>query len=90
MSPVKFEQSNCEFGPPSDLHESQCMRIPGFKGQVNNGKSVDGAPLVVVAWKPSEEELIRLKEGHPIYLSVIGGLFPHFLTTDFKEAINPA
>lgn len=52
--------------------------------------SVDGDKIVVVAWQPNEIDLERLRNGAPIFLSVLGGLPPHFLTTDFKEAVNPA
>lgn len=65
------------------------MTIPAYIGKVNGG-SVDGATLVVVAWRPTKAELANLVAGNPIYLSYLGGLPPHFLTTTFEEAANPA
>jgi hypothetical protein len=65
------------------------MTVTAFIGKVAGG-SVDGAQLIVTAWKPSAVELDDLKNGRPIFLSVIGGLPPHFLTTDFERAINPS
>lgn len=88
MIPVKFDEANCNFGPPSDLEESQCHTIPAYKGTVQQG-SVEGSHIVVVAWKPSEQELRELVNGSPIFLSMIGGLAPHFLTTKFVRAISP-
>jgi len=89
MTPVNFPEANTRFGPPVDLEESQCMTIPAYLGSVNNQDCVDGANVIVVAWKPSQEELNILMLGGSIYLSVLGGLPPHFLCTDFVTAINP-
>jgi hypothetical protein len=66
----------------------QCMAIPGFVGVVERG-SVEGAQVVVVAWKPSPQEIEALSNGSPIFLSCLGGLPPHFLSTDFHAATHP-
>jgi hypothetical protein len=89
MTPIKSKEANTQFGPPPGLAESQCMTIPAFVGKVQGG-SVDGCDIVVVAWQPSAEELGQLAAGKPIFISMIGGLAPHFLTTDFEQAIKPA
>jgi hypothetical protein len=89
MNPITFPEANAKFGPPSDLKESQCMTIPAFQGIVQGG-SVDGCLLVVVAWKPSPEEVRQIAAGAPIFISMIGGLAPHFLTTHFQNAIKPS
>lgn len=85
MIPVTFEQANTRIGPPPDLAESQCMAIPAFVGHVEGG-SVDGARQIIVAWKPGAEELAALNSGAPVFLSCLGGLPPHFVTTDFETA----
>lgn len=91
MIPIKFKESNCQFGPPKDLDPSQCMTVSAFQGEVKNpNSSMDGCPVVVVAWKPSLTDIELLKEGQPIYLSMIGGLPPHFLSMSFEAATNPA
>lgn len=89
MSPYHFHQCNTTFGPPSDLAESQCHSIPAYLGQVKGG-SVDGSTIVIVAWQPSDEQRYAIAQGGPIFLSMIGGLAPHFLSTNFAEANNPA
>ena len=89
MTPVKFPESNAHFGPPPDLEESQCKTIHAHIGQVERG-SCEGATLVVTAWKPDERELAALNAGQPVFLSCLGGLPPHFITTNFAEATNPA
>lgn len=89
MTPVTFPQANARFGPPSDLAESQCMTIHAYQGKVERG-SVEGSPIVVTAWKPSPQELNAMIEGSPIFLSFLGGLPPHFVTTDFQQATHPA
>lgn len=87
MNPVQFPQANTRFGPPEDLEESQCRNIHAFAGEIRGG-SIDGSLIVITAWKPTEEEIEQLKRGGYVYLTVIGGLPPHCLTTDFKSAIN--
>lgn len=89
MNPIEFPQANVRYGPPPDLEESQCMTIPAYKGTVEGG-SVDGCEQVVVAWKPTEHDVERIKNGELIFISMIGSLAPHFLTTSFEEATHPA
>jgi hypothetical protein len=89
MSPIDFPESNTRFGPPPDLADSQCQTIHAFIGQVNRG-SLDGAALVVTAWKPTPEEIEAISKGAPIYLSCLGGLPPHLLTVNFEQAITVA
>lgn len=89
MTPTTFNEANAVYGPPADLDESQCQSIPAYQGTVLGG-SVDGCKVVVVAWKPCEGDLERIMLGYPIFISMMGGLAPHFLTTDFQQATNPA
>jgi hypothetical protein len=89
MSPTNFSQANCLFGPPKDLEESQCKKIPAFVHQIKKG-SIDGATQCVVAWIPDRQDIERILQGQPIFLSVMGGLPPHYLSTSFEEATNPA
>ena len=89
MTPILFPEANVSLGAPEGLTETQVMTIPAYVGEVVGG-SVDGVRLVVVAWRPTAAELEDLNNGGEIYLSCIGGLPPHFLTTKFKEAVKPA
>jgi len=89
MTAADFPQVNTEFTAPDGLDEAQVKSIPGFAGVVERG-SVEGLRLIVVAWKPTEAELERLNAGELIYLTVLGGLPPHFLSTSFAEATHIA
>lgn len=89
MTPINFPEANCRFGPPPDLDESQCRTIFAFRGPVATG-SCEGAEMVVTAWKPDANDLVRLNAGEPLFLTVFGGLPPHMVTTNFQEATNPA
>lgn len=89
MIPADFPQSNCSFSAPDGLAESQVMSIPAYRHRVLGG-SVDGCTQVVVAWLPTPAELELLNQGKPIFLSMIGGLLPHYLSMDFHSAIHPA
>lgn len=84
MIPTHFPECNRSFGPPSDLQESQCATIKAFGG------SCDGVPMTIVAWKPTPQELEAINGGALVYLTCIGGLPPHFLTTSFEQAKRPA
>jgi hypothetical protein len=85
MTPINFPQANKMFGPPPDLDGSQCGTLPAFIGQVVGG-NLDGSPFVVVAWQPDAWEIAAIAKGAPLFLSVLGGLPPHFISTDFKTA----
>jgi len=90
MTPVEFTEANAKFGPPKDLEETQCRTVPAYIGQVRGG-SVDGSNVIITAWKPSEEDLVGLNKGQPVYLSIMAAnLPPHLLTLDFKSAISPS
>ena len=90
MEPTDFEQANCRFGPPEDMSESQVRTIEAWRGETA-GRSCDGAPMLVTAWRPDRRELERLCRGHPIFVTFLaGGMPPHALTTDFAEATNIA
>lgn len=89
MSPAKFEQSNCIFGPPPDLEESQCRTIPAYRGNTEGG-SCDGAPCVVVAYHVDEADIAVMRRTGLIYFTMIGGLAPHYPSLSFRDATHPA
>ena len=89
MIPDEFEQANRTFSPPPGLTEGQCVPIKVFAGCAEGG-SCDGIPIVVAAWKPSEEEIDDILDGRPVFITFVGGLPPHTVTTRFERAIRPA
>jgi len=68
------------------MDESQCASIPAFRGSMMGG-CVDGADIVIVAWKPSDVELAQMAAGNPIYLGFMSGMPPHFVTTEIPALI---
>lgn len=88
MTPTTFPQANTVFGPPPGMDESQVKSVHAYLGEVKKG-SCDGSRLVVVAWEPTPEEREHIACGGRIYLTVLGQLPPHMLTTRFEHAINP-
>lgn len=89
MIPALFPESNKTFGPPPDLEESQCHSVRAYVGMVERG-SVEGVPIIVLAYKPTEQELIDLCEDKPIYLTLLATqLPPHYLSTHFYTATHP-
>lgn len=89
MTPEKFPEANCVFGPPSDLEESQCRSIPAHLGEIKGG-SCDGLKQVVVAYRLTTDELAILNAGGLLYFSMIGGLAPHYPSLSFHDATHPA
>ena len=85
MKPTDFPESNQVFGPPKGMTENQVRSIPAFVTTIQGG-GFDGTPAVIVAWKPTEEELIQLASGNPIFITMLGGLMPHHLSTSFPQA----
>jgi len=80
MTPIDFPQSNAKFSAPEGYTEEQVATIPAFIGQLYGG-CVDGDKVVMVAWKPDEDEIADIVAGKPIFLCMMGGLLPHTLTT---------
>jgi hypothetical protein len=89
MIPVRFPEANTTYRHPEGLAESQVRTVMAFAGPVVGG-SCDGENMVVVAWQPEPMDLVRLQHGHPIFLTTLGGLPPHLLSTDFDTATHPA
>lgn len=83
MKPTEFVQANTVFMSPPDMPGS-CEEIKGYVGRLASGP-FDGAMLAVVAWKPSEEEIEKIKQGQSIFLSFVGSLPPHYVGTSFEE-----
>lgn len=88
MTPIPFPQANTRYRPPAGYAESQIRSVLAYEGKAPN--SLDGDKIVVVAHKPSAEDIARINAGEPIFLTMVGGLAPHCLTTSFEEAINTA
>lgn len=71
------------------MTEEQCARIPAYTGIIEGG-SWDGQSITVVAWRPSLADLEAMSLGKPVYLTVLGSLPPHVMTTDFRHATSIA
>lgn len=89
MIATTFPEANKQYGPPPGLEEPQCMTIPAFEHQVLGG-SCDGLKQVVVAWKPTDEEIELIKQGKPIFISMMGGLAAHYPSLNFYDATHPS
>lgn len=85
MNLIDFPDRNQIFRPPEGYSEEQIASAYAYVGEVKK-ESMDGQRIVVVAWKPTPEEIEAIVAGAPIYASFAGGLPPHFLTTSFIQA----
>lgn len=89
MKPVKFDGCNSEYGAPKGLASSQVLTIPAYQGEIHGG-SCDGLKQVVVGYELTEEEIQNLIDGKILYVSMLTGLMPHYLSFDFHSATHPA
>ncbi len=68
MIPTRFAQCNTVMlappGMPNCVDVHACRTI------------ADGNPVVLTAWKPSPEELVKINLGEPIYLLLWGDTMP--------------
>jgi hypothetical protein len=89
MISVDFPEANMSFGPPPGFAEAQVHTVRAHRCVIQGG-SCDGVEMVVTAWRPTEAELAQIAAGAPIFLTFMGGLPPHMVTTSFAEAVRPA
>lgn len=68
MNPQRFEQANVVMAAPKGM--DNCMDIHACKTTSNEH------PVVVTAWRPSPEELVKINLGEPVYLVVWGQSMP--------------
>lgn len=87
MTPATFPEANTSFGPPADMTETQCGTIPAHVHTVVGGP-LDGASEIVVAWLPSNNDIDRLVHGEAVYITMLGAVVPHRLSTSFQEAVS--
>lgn len=89
MNPCNFPEANSVFHAPEDFEVEQVASIPAYQHEVQGG-TCDGVQQVVVAWMPTPAEIAVILAGNPIYVSMLGGLSAHMVTTDFYAATHPA
>jgi hypothetical protein len=88
MIPTEFPESNKSFSAPQGTDESQVQAIRACVRE-RQGGTLDGSMMIIVAWRPSQEEIEQIRHGNPIYLTCLDGLPPHYLATTFEEALLP-
>lgn len=78
MNAQRFPESNTVMRRPDGWTEDECCDVHAYRGE-----AADKHPVIITAWKPTPEELVRLNLGEPIYLCVWGqGMPPVALTLD--------
>lgn len=66
MNPIRFTESNTVMHRPANMTEEECADVHAY---------ADGN-IVVTAWTPTPEELVKLNLGEPVYLCVTGQTMP--------------
>lgn len=90
MVPVSFPEANKTFGPPEGYTKDQVVPVRAYVGEHKSG-SVDGAPVCVVCWQLSIDEIEFLKANDgKLFISMIGGLAAHYPALTFHQATHPA
>lgn len=89
MTAYEFPECNTQFGPPPGLDEQQVRTIPAYKAQVKGG-TCDGATQVVVCYHLTPEEREVIASTGTLFITMLGGLAPHFPSLTFHDATHPA
>lgn len=81
MIASRFPESNITFEAPPGWTEDECHSIDGFIGHYG---TEEGRPVVITAWRPTPEELVKLNLGEPLWLHIAGAtqMVPVLLTMD--------
>ena len=75
MTPVRFQEANVVQTAPKDM--DNCVDVHACK------TTSEGRPVIVTAWRPSNEELVKINLGEPVYLVVWGeAMQPACVTVD--------
>jgi len=65
LKPQRFAMSNRTMGPPEGWTDEECNTIHAFAGKYGNDK-----PVMITAWRPAPEDLVRLNAGEPLWLHI--------------------
>jgi len=66
MNPQRFSESNTVMRRPPDMTEEECADVHAY---------ADGK-IVITAWAPTPEELVKINLGEPVFLCVHGQTMP--------------
>ena len=73
MIPESFPSANSIMRRPAAMTADECADLPAFR----DGKQV------ITAWRPSADELVKINQGAPIWLILIGcSMQPALVTAD--------
>lgn len=75
MNPTRFTQCNIVMLAPASMEN--CVDIHACKTTCNE------EPVIITAWKPSPEELVKINLGEPVFLILWGqAMQPALVTVD--------
>lgn len=77
MEPSNFDGSNAIYGPPRGMSESEVRSIFAYHGPVYDWP---GTNNTVVCWKPRQDEIDEIQRTGQVWIVMMGGLAPHFVT----------
>lgn len=69
MNAYRFPESNTVMRAPANMPD--CADIHAFIGDTEKRE-----PIVITAWKPTPEELVKINLGEPVYLFIWGQAMP--------------
>lgn len=89
MTPAYFPEANAiiDTPPSAELPAGSVKPMHGLVGQIASG-AFDGEKIIVVAWKPSINELKDLMDGGSVFLITLGIIPPHYIGTSLKDCIE--
>lgn len=85
MQRTQHPSNNAVLGAPPGMSIDQCSALP-----ITRLVYSDGTPAVASFWKPTPDELERIKQGMAIRLTVLGHTHPPLLIeVDGDGLLNP-
>ena len=86
MKGTDFEGSTFNLVKPEDMTEEQCYSMPATSGTTS-----DGYPYILVAFKPSPEDIKAMLDGGSVFMRVLGQQFApvSLFTIDTEGNVNP-
>lgn len=80
MNHVKHPQTNFTFTAPPDMEN--CDDLCVVRGEMQ------GTPVILSYWKPTEQELIELVAGGHVRLGIVGNAMPPVMVSVVNEALT--
>jgi len=82
MDPIHFPEATGSLGPPRGVSSNDCGDLPYQKG------AQDGMSTITSVWQPTDLELIALKSGGKVKITMFAGSHPMISVGVYRRCCN--